>query len=394
MPFGLTNAPAAFQRFMNDIFSDMVNICVVIYLDDILIYSDNIDIHRTHVREVLRRLRKNGLFAGAHKCSFHTNSIDYLGYILSPTGLSMDSVKIQAIQDWPEPRKVKDIQSFLGFANFYHRFIHNYSDIVVPLTRLTRKDKKWDFSDVCHKAFNDLKSAFLSAPVLTHWIPDSPIIVETDASDYAIAAILSIILPNGEIHPVAFSSRTLSASELNYDTHDKELLAIFDAFKKWRHYLEGSGSPIDVVMDHKNLEYFSTTKLLTRRQARWSEFLSQFNLTICFRPGQLRTKPDALTRRWDVYPKEGDSDYAKVNPQNLRPVFTQEQLASSIRASYYSEPILRAVVLMDIEQLQQDILSAQKSDDYCINILSQLRTNSADKSTHNPVLRWLRVLKC
>jgi len=296
MPFGLTNAPAAFQRFMNNIFSDMVDICVVIYLDDILIYSDNIDIHRTHVREVLRRLRKNGLFAGAHKCSFHTNSIDYLGYILSPTGLSMDSVKIQAIQDWPEPRKVKDIQSFLGFANFYRRFIHNYSDIVVPLTRLTRKDKKWDFSDVCHKAFNDLKSAFLSAPVLTHWIPDSPIIVETDASDYAIAAILSIILPNGEIHPVAFLSRTLSASELNYDTHDKELLAIFDAFKKWRHYLEGSGSPLDIVTDHKNLEYFSTTKLLTRRQARWSEFLSQFNLTIRFCPGKLGTKPDTLTR--------------------------------------------------------------------------------------------------
>src|ERR1700733_12546947 len=168
MPFGLTNAPAAFQRFMNDIFSDMVDICVVIYLDDILIYSDNIDIHRTHVREVLCRLRKNGLFAGAHKCSFHTNSIDYLGYILSPTGLSMDSVKIQAIQDWLEPRKVKDIQSFLGFANFYRRFIHNYSDIVVPLTRLTRKDKKWDFSVVCRKVFNNLKSAFLSAPVLTH----------------------------------------------------------------------------------------------------------------------------------------------------------------------------------------------------------------------------------
>src|ERR1700730_18353892 len=149
MPFGLTKAPAAFQRFMNDIFSDMVDICVVIYLDDILIYSNNIDIHRTHVQEVLHQLRKNGLYAGAHKYSFHTNSIDYLGYILSLTGLSMDSVKIQAIQDWPEPCKVKDIQSFLGFANFYCRFIHNYSDIVVSLTRLTRKDKKWDFSNVC-----------------------------------------------------------------------------------------------------------------------------------------------------------------------------------------------------------------------------------------------------
>ena len=141
--------------------------------------------------------------------------------------------------------------------------------------------------------------------------------VETDASDYAIAAILSITHPDGEIHPVAFHSRTLSSSKLNYNTHDKELLAIFEAFKKWRHYLEGSGTLIDVVTDHKNLEYFSTTKLLTHRQARWSEFLSQFNMIIRFHPGKLGTKPDALTRCWDIYPKEGDSDHTKVNPQNL-----------------------------------------------------------------------------
>jgi hypothetical protein len=384
MPFGLTNAPAAFQRFMNDIFSDMLDVCVIIYLDDILIYSDNKELHRKHVREVLRRLRENGLYAGTNKCTFHTDTVEYLGYILSPTGLTMDPAKVQTIQDWPEPRKVKDVQSFLGFANFYRRFIHEYSDIVVPLTRLTRKDLKWNFSDTCRDAFNKLKTAFLSAPVLTHWIPDTPITVETDASDYAIAAILSITLPNGEIHPVAFHSRTLSTSELNYDTHDKELLAIFEAFQKWRHYLEGSGSPIDVVTDHKNLEYFSTTKLLTRRQARWSEFLSQFNLTIRFRPGKLGTKPDSLTRRWDVYPKEGDSDYAKVNPQNLRPVFTQEQLASSLRATYYSEPILRAVGLMDIGKLHQDILSAQKSDKHCSDIISQF----SDTHEHKSDPRW------
>ena len=146
--------------------------------------------------------------------------------------------------------------------------------------------------------------------------------METDASDYAVAGILSITCADGEIRPVAYYSRTLTAPELNYDTHDKELLAIFEAFRNWRHYLEGSASPIDVVTDHKNLEYFSTTKVLSRRQARWSEFLSQFNLVIRFRPGKLGAKPDALTRRWDVYPKEGDSGYAQVNPQNLRLVFT------------------------------------------------------------------------
>ena len=272
--------PSCVPRFLNDIFADMLDVCVIVYLNDILIYSDNMEQHQKHVHEVLQRLRQNGLFAGAHKCTFHADTVKYLGYILSPTSLSMDPTKVQTIQDWPEPRKVKDIQSFLGFANFYRRFIHEYSDIVIPLTRLTRKDLKWNFSAACRDAFEKLKTAFLSAPVLTHWIPDTQLMVETDASDYAIAAILSITLSDGEIHPVAFHSRTLTAPELNYDTHNKELLAIFEAFQKWRHYLEGSGTPVDVVTDHKNLEYFATTKLLTRRQARWLEFLSQFNMII------------------------------------------------------------------------------------------------------------------
>jgi len=154
--------------------------------------------------------------------------------------------------------------------------------------------------------------------------------METNASDYALAAILSIMTKDNEIHLVAFHSRTFSTPELNYNVHDKELLAIFEAFKIWRHYLEGSASPIDIVMDHKNLEYFSTTKILTRQQARWSEYLSQFNLVICFCPRRLGTKPDALTRRWDIYPKGGDNSYASVNPHNFRLVFTHEQIAASL----------------------------------------------------------------
>jgi hypothetical protein len=327
MPFGLTNAPAAFQRFMNDIFSDLLDVHVIIYLDDILIYSDNPSDHKKHVREVLRRLRQHGLYVRPDKCHFSSDTVEYLGFILSKDGLKMDPSKVQTIQDWPEPRKVKDIQSFLGFANFYRRFISDYSDIVVPLTRLTRKGAPWNFDESAKKSFATLKTAFTSAPILTHWVPDKPLIVETDASDYALGAILSMQLDSGEVHPVAFHSRTFTAPELNYDTHDKELLAIFEAFRVWRHFLEGSGIPVDVVTDHKNLEYFSTTKVLTRRQARWSEYLSQFNLVIRFRPGRLGTKPDSLTRRWDVYPKGGNSDYATVNPSNFRPMFTQDQMS-------------------------------------------------------------------
>ena len=240
---------------------------------------------------------------------------------------------IQAIQDWPEPQKSRDIMSFLGFANFYRRFIYGYSEITIPLTRLTRKNVAWDWTNDCWEAFNKLKKAFTTAPVLTHWIPDTPIMVETDASDYALAAVLSIRTPDGDFHPVAFHSRTFKDAETNYDVHDKELTAIYDAFKRWHHYLKGAGTPIDVVTDHWNLQYLSTTKTLTQQQAHASEFLSQFNMVIHFQLGKLGTKPDALTHCWDIYPKEGNSDYASINPQNLQPMFTNQQLALSPHAT-------------------------------------------------------------
>jgi len=194
--------------------------------------------------------------------------------------------------------------------------------------------------------------------------------VETNASDYALAAILSIVTKDNEIHPVAFHSQTFSAPELNYDVHDKELLAIFEAFKMWRHYLEGSASPIDVVTDHKNLEYFATTKVLTRRQARWSEYLSQFNLVIRFRPGRLGTKPDALTRRWDIYPKGGDNGYASVNPHNFRPVFTHKQITASLQATILTTPTLCAATILDQNQLHSDILATLPSNSSISNYLS------------------------
>ena len=178
---------------------------------------------------------------------------------------------------------------------------------------------------------------------------------------------------DNEIHPVAFYSRTFFTPELNYDIHDKELLAIFEAFKIWRHYLEGSASPIDVVMDHKNLEYFSTTKILLMRwQARWSEYLSQFNLIICFCPRRLGTKPDALTRQWDIYPKGRDNGYASVNPHNFHPVFTHKQIAASLRATILTTPTLRTATILDQNQLYSDILAILPLDDSISNYLLHL----------------------
>ena len=282
---------------MNNIFSDLLDICVMIYLDNILIYSNNMSEHHQHVKEVLKHLCKAGLYAKAEKCKFHSELVEYLGYILSPSGLTMSNKKVKIIQDWPEPKKIKDIQSFLGFTNFYYQFIFNYLDIVILLTCLTQKNIPWKFNSSYQDAFNSLKKAFTSAPILTHWIPGAQLIVKTDALDYALTAILSIVNEDNKVHLVAFHSHTFTVVELNYNTHNKELLTIFEVFKIWQHYLEGLAYPIDIVMDHKNLEYFSTTKVLIWRQAQWSKYLSQFNLVIRFRPGHLGTKPNAFTRQ-------------------------------------------------------------------------------------------------
>ena len=257
----------------------------MIYLNDILIYSNNMSKHHWYIKEVLKHLCKAGLYTKAEKCEFYSESVEYLEYILSPSGLTMSNNKVKIIQDWLKSKEVKDIQSFLGFTNFYHWFIFNYSDIVIPLTCLTWKDISWKFDSSCQDVFNSLKKAFTSISILTYWIPNAQLIMETDASDYALAAILSIVNENNEVYLVAFHSCTFTVVKLNYNTYDKELLAIFKAFKIWPHYLKGPAYPIDIVTDYKNLEYFSTTKVLTQRQAWWSEYLFQFNLVIRFYPG-------------------------------------------------------------------------------------------------------------
>ena len=191
---------------MNDVFKDMLDMCVVVYLDDILIYSENLDEHTEHMHKVLQRLHANSLFAKIEKCEFNVDTTNFLGFVITPDGIKMDESKVQVIQDWPTPRKVKDVQSFLGFTNFYRRFIANYSDMSVPLNRLTCKGVKWVWSPTCQEAFKLLKDAFLSAPVLHHFDPSLPPIVETDASDYAVTGIFSLQADDSDIHPIAFYS--------------------------------------------------------------------------------------------------------------------------------------------------------------------------------------------
>ena len=182
--------------------------------------------------------------------------------------------------EWPVLKNVKEVQSFLGFMNFYRKFIEKYSKIASPLMELTRKDQKFEWSPEAQKAFDELKKRFTSQPILMSFDPEKPIMLETDASDGAIGACISQPDDKGRLRPVAFYSRKFSSAEMSYEIHDKELLAIVNAFKQWRVYLKGPKHEVQVYSDHKNLLYFTTMKVLNRRQVRWSEELSQYNFRI------------------------------------------------------------------------------------------------------------------
>ncbi len=205
MPFGLSNSPAVFQALINDVLRDMVDRFVFVYLDNILIFSQNERDHVQHVRRVLQRLLENRLFAKVEKCQFHARSVPFLGFILSPDGIRMDPTKVKAVADWPTPDSHRAVQRFLGFANFYRRFIQNFSQVALPLTDLTSTKKRFCWSSQAQTAFESLKSRFISAPILNTPDPSRQFIVEVDASEVGVGAILSQRSSSDErIHPCAF----------------------------------------------------------------------------------------------------------------------------------------------------------------------------------------------
>jgi len=252
------------------------------------------------------------------KCVFHTTQVDFLGYIISNKGLMMDPKKVQTIMDWKIPKTVRDVQCFLGFANYYRIFIKNFSQVAAPLTRLTCKDKL-EWNQEAESSFEELKKAFTSAPILHRVDFSKAFFMETDASDFALGAVLSQMGTDDKLHPIAFHSRKFSAAEINYEIHDKELLAIVDSFQEWHHYLEGASSPVTVYIDHKNLEYFMSARVLNRRQARWSMSLSRFDFKITYRPGKQQGLSDALSRRSYLAPKEGDTSFDQQRTILLKP---------------------------------------------------------------------------
>ncbi|KAK9652865.1 hypothetical protein HCH54_010281 [Aspergillus fumigatus] len=338
MPFGLTGAPATFQRFINDTLRDYLDVFCTAYLDDILIYSKTRTEHINHVRSVLQKLREAGLYAKIQKCEFIVPETKFLGIIIGQDSIRMDPDKVKTIVDWQVPTCVTDVQAFIGFGNFYRRFIKDFSKIIAPLVNLTKKGVPFMWTATCKLSFEALKKAFVNAPILKSFDWTRDVVVETDSSDYVSAGVMSQYDDEGVLHPVAFFSKKLSVTECNYEIYDKELLAIVRCFEEWRPELEGTPSPIKVITDHRNLEYFMSTKLLNRRQARWSEFLSRFNFKIVYRPGKQGVKPDALTRRSEDLPKEGDE---RLQHQS-QTILKKENLDPEIQKSVKLEVITRS----------------------------------------------------
>jgi hypothetical protein len=318
MFFGLTNSPATFQNMMNDIFRDLLLAGhVIIYMDDILIFTDDLATHQLITRQVLSVLEKHNLFLKPEKCSFEALEVEYLGVVISQGQLKMDPKKIEALETWPVPRCKKDVQQFLGFVNFYRRFVKDFAKISRPLNRLCGSSP-WTWTSLENDAFLSLRQSVVLGPILAIPLDDAPFRVEADSSGYATGAVLSQ-LQDTEWRPVAFSSKALSDVERNYDIHDRELLSIMRALADWRKYLHGSSSPFEIHSDHKNLQYFMTSQKLNRRQARWSLELSEFNFTLLHKPGSSMICADALSRRPDYDKGLADNDSVTLlNPDCIR----------------------------------------------------------------------------
>ena len=305
-PFGLTGAPATFQRYINWILRDELDICCSAYIDDVVIYNDIQKEQRSAVLRIICKLADAGLQLDFDKSEFERDIIKYLGYLIETSrGLRADPEKPKAIRKWEPPTKVKGVCGFLGFCNYYRQFIDGYSRIVKLLTRLMRKDQPFHWTLECQHIFEQLKDALIKAPLLAKWTPGLETAIECDSFGYVVSGTLMQKM-KGLWHPVAYFSKKLNPAESNYPIHDKEMLAIIRCICEW--CTELVGQHFEVWSDHRNLAYFRKKQHLGERQMRWAYELNDFSFDIIHKPGKEQVQSDALSRREQDIPCDVDDD--------------------------------------------------------------------------------------
>ena len=257
MFFGLTNSPAMFQAMMNELLRDLTNTGkVAVFIDGVIMGTEMEEGHDELVAEVIKRLEENNLYVKPEKCKWKMREVEFLGVVIGPEGIKMEKEKVKGVLEWPTPKNVKDVQKFLGLANYYHWFIEGFVMVARPLHNTVKKDKKWEWTEKQEEAFKELKKRFTEEPVLVAPDIDKKMRMEVDALDYAMGGVLLMECGDGLWRPVAFLSKLLNEMERNYEIHDKEMLAIIRGLEAWRHLLEGAQYQFKIWTDHKNLEYF------------------------------------------------------------------------------------------------------------------------------------------
>ncbi|KAI5347847.1 hypothetical protein L3X38_000734 [Prunus dulcis] len=290
MPFGLTNAPTTFCTLMNKVFHPFLDKFVVVYIDDIVVYSNSLEEHLEHLQKVFHVLRENQLYVKREKCSFVQEEVEFLGHKIREGQLLMEEGKVRAIQEWKPPTKVPELRSFLGLVNYYCGFIKGYSAIAAPLTDLLKKTNMWKWTPRCQHAFDELKRALMKEPVLR--LPDlsKPFEVHTNASDFAIGGVLM-----QDEHPLAFKSRKLNDTERRYTVQENKMTAVVHCLRTWRHYL--LGSQFVVKTDNVATSYFQSQQKLSPKQAMWQDFLAEFDYKLEYKQGKTNVVVDALSRK-------------------------------------------------------------------------------------------------
>ena len=297
MPMGLTNAPSTFMRVMNQVFEGILDVFVVVYLDDILIYSRTLEDHKLHVDEVLRRLKEAGYYAKESKCVFFTRKVDFLGYVVQPSGLLPQNNKIDRIQEWSTPSSVTEVRAFLGLASFYRRFIRHFASVAAPLSDLTSESVPFRWETEHEVAFQELKNRLTSSEVLALPDPNKQYVIHADASKVGLGAVLQQRYENG-LRPVSFWSRKLSPTERAYDIYNREVLALVSAMHDWRHLIQ-NGETVLVYTDHCSINWLQTQERLSLRQAKWMEYLANFKYESEYLKGKKNVVADALSR-WNL----------------------------------------------------------------------------------------------
>ncbi|GJX32730.1 putative nucleotidyltransferase, ribonuclease H [Tanacetum coccineum] len=290
MPFGLTNAPAVFMDLMNRVCKPYLDKFVIVFIDDILIYSRNEKEHEEHLKTILELLKKEELYAKFSKCEFWINTVKFLGHVINSSGIHVDPTKIEAVKNWASPTTPSEIRQFLGLAGYYRRFIEGFSKIAKPMTELTQKNQKFNWGEEQETAFQLLKQKLCAAPILALPEGSDDFVVYCDASIKGLGAVLM-----QRMKVIAYASRQLKVHEKNYTTHDLELGAVVFALKIWRHYLYGTKCV--VFTDHKSLQHILNQKELNMRQRRWIELLSDYDCEIRYHPGKANVVADALSQK-------------------------------------------------------------------------------------------------